>query len=465
MNALYKSFRDAARREPRRPLLCPRPGGAWLTAGNLLEETEELASGLRGAGLSRGGILMLVAGNVPGFVAATIAAWACGAALLPAEPSLPESEIRRLVRAFRPALLVRDRAGRTEILRPEPPGRPAAVMDAAIIRLTSGTTRAALGAIIPSAALSADGRAIIRKMGIGRDDINVGVVPLGHSYGFDNLILPLLLQGTPLILLESPLPGLLHKALGSPGPLILPLVPYLVDLVSRHPEPPPRPSGLRLCISAGAPLPRAMAARFREKFGVPVRTFYGASETGGIAYDDSRDADAPEGCVGTPLPGVRMTIERTRLPGLSPGEGRVTVSGRAVGRGYHPKGSAEFRPGRFRTMDLGYTDADGRLFLTGRVSNLVNVSGRKVNPAEVERTLLSLDGIADAAVVGIKDRLRGERIEAWVVGLSDQGPAFIRAELARRLSAHKVPRTIHLVESIPRTARGKLDRIRLLEAR
>lgn len=464
MNRLQASFAAIARESPAREVLRAGPSAPWIRAGALLARSRALAEALRREKLRRGEIVMIAAGNRPLFLTATLAAWSCGAVILPVEASLPETEIDRLQSTFKPALAVRHRRGGAEVRRVAPPASSARLAGAAMIRLTSGTSGSARGAILPAGALAADGRAIARKMGISPGDVNIGVIPLSHSYGFDNLVVPLLLQATPLVLLKAPLPGLVFKALRSRRRLVLPLVPYLVDLLSRHGEPPPRRSGLRLCISAGAALSGAAAARFRERFGVPVRTFYGASEAGGIAFDDSPAADSPEGCVGTPLPGVRVSIERSRVAGLAPGEGRIVVAGAAVGRGYHPRPSPDFRGGRFRTMDLGYLDGNGRLVLTGRVTGMVNVSGRKVNPAEVERALLAIDGVEDAVVIGIKDTLRGERIEAWVVNRTKSEPGALRAALSSSLPAHKVPKRIHLVAEIPRTPRGKLDRVRLLQA-
>ena len=140
------------------------------------------------------------------------------------------------------------------------------------------------------------------------------------------------------------------------------------------------------------------------------------------------------------------------------------VEGPAVASGYFSEESADLRDGRFRTSDLGRLDAGGRLHLTGRLSALVNVSGRKINPMEIERALLGLEIVEDAVVLGVGDSLRGERVEAWVVPRRCDDVARIRKALGSRLSAHKLPRTIHLVEVIPRTSRGKLDRAELLRA-
>jgi len=463
VNALYRLFLNAARREPRRPVLCSRPGSDWIRFGELRARAEVLASRLERAGLRRGGVALLAIGNQPAFVVAALAAWLLDACVLPVPEETSALEVQDAVRTFRPEVVLTAPRGRPAVTAV--PGRGARLPGAAAIRLTSGTTGAPRGAVMSARNLIAGGQAMIARFGLRSGDVNLGVVPLNHAYGFDHLILPLVLQRTPVLLLRRPLPALILQALTSRRPMVLAAVPYLLDLLSRHPGATPRRSGLRLCLSAGAPLPRRTAEAFRDRFGVGVRTFYGTSETGGIAYDGSPGADAPEGCVGMPLPGVRVVIEGRHPDRPASSRGRVVVSGPAVGSAYFPRGSPDFANGRFRTSDHGSLDASGRLHLAGRISTMVNVSGRKVNPVEVEHALLAVDGVVDAAALGVADPLRGERLEAWVVARGSREVASIRTALAARLSPHKIPRSIHIVREIPRTPRGKLDRLRLLEGR
>jgi long-chain acyl-CoA synthetase len=464
VSRIYRLFRETARREPRKPIICGRPGGSWLTLSELERRAETLGSRLLERGVRRGEIVMLVSGNSPGFVAGALAVWSRDAALLPVDESVSAMELEGLERSFRPAAVIRAGPRRPSIRQDVDDGPRLRLPGAAMIRLTSGSTGAPRGAVIGHSQAIADGRAIIEKMGLRGDDMNVGVIPLSHSYGFDNLLLPLVLQAIPLLLLKQALPSLIMKALQQRRPIVLPAVPYLLDLLARHPLP-PRHSGLRLCISAGAPLSRRTARAFRERFGVPVRTFYGASEAGGITFDESPEADLPDGCVGTPLPRVKIELERRGLKGLPKGQGRVVVSGPAVGRGYCPEGSPDFGEGRFLTSDIGRFDERKRLHLVGRVSSLVNVSGFKVNPAEVERALIGLEGVLDAAVLGVRDSLRGQSLEAWIVPGPGEKRESIRSALSHRLAAPKIPRRLHLVASIPRTSRGKIDRLTLLKRR
>jgi acyl-CoA synthetase (AMP-forming)/AMP-acid ligase II len=462
MNTLLRSFEALCRREPGRPLLCARPGSPWITAATLRRRAGAFAGRLADLGVVRGEVCAIAAGNRPAFVTAVIAVWLRGGVVLPIEEGLPHSEIERLREAFAPGVIVRARRGRlfTEVTSAPERRHPGAAM----IRLTSGSTGAARGALVTPAQLAADGRAIMDRMGITPADMNIAAIPLGHSYGFDNIVVPLMMRGVPALVLESPLPSLILRAFRTRRPTVFPSVPYLLGLLARHPDPHPRGSGLRLCVSAGAPLPSRTAREFRERYGVTVRSFYGASEAGGITCDADADP-AGEGSVGTAMPSVTIAIDRRGLGHLPPGEGRVIVKGPAVASGYLPSASPDLSDGRFRTSDIGRLDSRGHLHLTGRISSLVNISGRKVNPLEIEGILREADGIEDAAVLGVADHLRGERLEAWIVGGGLDGAAPVRRMLEGRLSSWKIPRVIRIVDAIPRTERGKVDRVRLLGSR
>jgi acyl-CoA synthetase (AMP-forming)/AMP-acid ligase II len=143
------------------------------------------------------------------------------------------------------------------------------------------------------------------------------------------------------------------------------------------------------------------------------------------------------------------------------------VSGNAVSSGYArtpDESVSEFREGGFLTGDLGYFNSGGQLVLTGRASPLVNVAGRKVDPAEVERTLLALPEIADARVLGMPCAQRGQQVVAFIIRRDAAlSPIAIRQRCASTLSTHKIPRRFVFLDRFPVDARGKIDR-RALEA-
>jgi acyl-CoA synthetase (AMP-forming)/AMP-acid ligase II len=222
------------------------------------------------------------------------------------------------------------------------------------------------------------------------------------------------------------------------------------------------PSCLQLLISAGARLDPKTVDDFRARFGIKIHSFYGASETGGIAYD-AGNAPSRDGDVGTLMP--RVTVSMRPDAGAPPGSGRILVRSTSVASGYLGGPDEEedsFIDGGFLTGDYGFVDESGRLTLSGRASVAVNVAGRKVHPAEVERVLRSMTGIDDVCVMAAPDRRRGQQIVACVATEKNLSAMEVRQFCAASLAAYKVPRVIIFLRSFPTTARGKIDRATLL---
>jgi len=330
-----------------------------------------------------------------------------------------------------------------------------------VIKLTSGTAGAPRGVATTAAQLVADAITILIGMRIHEQDVGIGVIPLSHSYGLSSLLMPLVIQGSPILITPSSVPGMFIEALAIEEPAFFPGVPYLYELATRDVAARFRRRGLHTCISAGALLPAATAEAFNARFGLPVRAFYGTSETGGITFDASPGGDAAmkvEGCVGTPLPGVSVRLE--------PETSRVIVRSAAVASGYLGKtfgkteASGGFRDGGFVTADVGrFEPRDGRceLRLTGRIGAVVNVAGRKVDPREVEQAILGLADVRESAVLGVPDPVRGESLAAFIVAGPEVTREKILANLRGMLAPWKVPRQVFLVERMPRTERGKLN--------
>ena len=220
------------------------------------------------------------------------------------------------------------------------------------------------------------------------------------------------------------------------------------------------PSSLQLLISAGARLDAQTSQAFHDRFGFKIHSFYGASETGGIAYDAS-DALMPEGHVGTAMPGVTILVRPDDE--AAEGSGRIFVRSDSVAAGYtEDEEESSFIDGGFLTGDLGFVDSRGHLTLTGRASAAVNVAGRKVHPAEVERVLRSMNGVDDVCVIAAPDPRRGQQILACIISRQLSSALEVRQFCASRLAPHKVPRAIIFLPSLPLTPRGKIDRGRLL---
>lgn len=247
------------------------------------------------------------------------------------------------------------------------------------------------------------------------------------------------------------------------------LVPTIVALLLDLPEPAAAPASLRFVRTASAPLPAAHMRAFEQRFGVPVVETYGLTEAASqICANPAPPRQRKPGSVGLPV-GNELRIVRpaegddTTLYDVAPGEiGEVCVRGPSIIAAYvEGRGASAFRDGWFRTGDLGYQDADGYLFLTGRLRDVIIHGGENVSPREVEETLLTHPAVTEAAVIGAPDRIFGEQVIAcvtlrapWTVALNDS----LRALCAERLAKYKRPSLIIPMPAMPRTKAGKLDR-------
>jgi long-chain acyl-CoA synthetase len=280
-------------------------------------------------------------------------------------------------------------------------------------------------------------------------------VPLSHSYGLSSLAMPALRRGNLLVFPEPGWPFAPLEAAAEWEVSFFPTTPAWLNVLLRVARLPAWPRSLRLTLSAGAHLDGETAARFRAAVGRPVHTFYGSSECGGICFD--RDGGAAErGTVGAPIEGVRVALEPFEEGAA---EGIVTVVSPAVAAGYAPEAEPRLADGRFVTSDLG-SWLGNEVALAGRVDDLINVRGKKVSPREVEDVVRRLAGVEEVAVVGVpQPGTGGHVVRAVVAG----DPSVVRAATViahcrERLAPHKVPRSVVVVDRLPRNARGKLDR-------
>jgi acyl-coenzyme A synthetase/AMP-(fatty) acid ligase len=209
---------------------------------------------------------------------------------------------------------------------------------------------------------------------------------------------------------------------------------------------------LRLCISAGAPLPIAIGQKFQEKFALPIHAFYGASECGGICYD-RHATNSTEGFVGQAMEGVN--VELVDPEGSAT---RVRVRSAAVGDGYFPDPDEDkLGDGMFVPDDLLERDDSG-FKIVGRISDMINVAGKKVNPAEVEAHLLRFSGVRQAVVFGRESALRNEEVAACVVAAPNISETDLLQFCRGALSTWQAPKRIFIVHAIPANERGKISR-------
>ena len=457
-----------------------------LTAQDIDVHARDLSAALAALPVARGHLVVAGIGNVSVMPSLVLACLRDGVALMPVDRSTPPAELAALASRWDAAAIVvpesvdlavagegpagphpsRHRVpfGRglaAWVTTPVPaPGRHA---PAALLRLTSGSTGEPRVTCTEERHLIADVVHITEAMGIGPTTRQLGVIPLSHSYGFSNLLLPLLWQGTPVLLRPQFVPTQVAPDIRAAALETFAGVPFMFDHLARH-QPMSDVGSLRLAVSAGARLAYDTVSAFHQMTGVKVRSFYGSSETGGICFDasDRLDERVP---VGRPIGATQVSlVADAEAPD---GSGRVRVSGPNVldryagddppSPGLRGTGAAHFE-GVYLTSDYARLDADGMYVLTGRVPSFVNVAGRKVHPHEVEAALRALPGVSDAVAIGMDDVVRGQALGACLVSDAAWDALTVRAALSTQLAAYKLPRVVVVTRALPLTDRGKVDR-------
>lgn len=428
---MLQRFDSLVREAPEAAALIDGTTGFVTTRAMLRTRAEQLAAGLAASGAqARDGFAIQLPNSVD-FVATFLAAVKLDLVVFLIDRDATGNEVAAIHRHFGI-------------------GRPAAVpADARLVKLTSGSTALPKGIVTTEANLIADCTNICATMGITPADVNLGAIPFSHSYGFSNLVMPLLVQGTPVVVSNDYLPQSLVDLANAYRCTVAPLIPMVFEhlATSAHGS----FETVRTFISAGAPLPAPTSRKFRERFGLDVHSFYGCSECGGITYD-RRGGAVERGTVGGALKGVTLAADAKRL----------SVRSASVAAGYLLDANTfqPFEDGAFVSDDL-VEERDGELALIGRASDLINTAGKKVNPREVEAVLLQIEGVSEAKVYGEPAGARGEVVAAAIVATPDVTREHVREFCRSRLSLHKVPRIVKLIEQMPVDERGKIKRAAL----
>lgn len=303
-----------------------------------------------------------------------------------------------------------------------------------LVKLTSGTTGQPRALVFTADQLLADGRQVTATMGIRPRDLNYALIPLGHSYGLGNLTIPLLAQGVPLVCGTAPLPHASAADFARWSPTVFPGVPAMWRALAASDL---RLPGLRLAISAGAPLPPEVARDFAARFGRRLHGFYGSSETGGITYDRTGAATLAGG-VGRALRGVKLTARKGR---------RLQVNSPAVFSHGNRRHHTWIMP------DRATVDARGGVTLLGRCDTTVKIAGRRVSLTEVSDRLRRLPDVREVWV-GVTS---GPDPVLGAVVATGRTTVELRAALLADTAAWKIPKKLIVVSSWPLTARGKPD--------
>jgi long-chain acyl-CoA synthetase len=448
------------------PVLCF--DGAWHISGELHERATRIAGGL---GVARGDRVVVLMENQPDVSVVYHAVWRAGGVVTPVIFLLPPEELGRILVDSRASLVVTSDTFRStveeaadgarvatadELAAADPsPIVPRDDHDLAALIYTGGTTGRSKGVMLSHDNLWHAGRSGHDHgyvQGIARSLVSL---PLSHAYGL--LVLAVGLHA------REPVTTVLMRWFDPAGWLelaqehraqITAVVPSMLQLLLVQPLEDYDLSELRYVISGAAPLPPEVAAAFRERVpSVELREGYGLSESTAIVSGNPPGRVRP-GSVGIPVPGTEVRID------APPGEvGEICVRSPTVMAGYWdaPAATAEtVRDGWLHTGDLGRLDEDGYLYVVDRAKDLIIRGGFNVFPRDVEDALLEHPAVASAAVVGRPDEAHGEEVVAFVTG--DVAPDELVAFAKQRIGGYKYPREVHVVDALPLTPIGKVDR-------
>lgn len=452
---MFRQFNVLAEAAPQKVALIDGATSAPVSRAELLARAEARARELSAAGLGARDLVAVQLPNSSAFIETWLAALKLDLVFVPIDRDATETEVAQILSHFGVrGLVYRPDRTRSEVtLSVRPAGsRPALPASARLLKLTSGSTGLPKGIAVSEANLIADCENIVTSMGIAPGDINLGSIPFSHSYGFSNLVSPLLMQGTAIVVSNDYIPQSIIDLCNRFRCTVVPGVPMMFDHLANTGRADGGFDTARTFISAGAPLPAATSKRFRERFGFDIHSFYGCSECGGISYDRAGGA-VERGTVGHPLDGVSLELDGPRL----------VVRSDSVALGY-VLDEATFQPfpsGRFTTDDLVERSEDGEVALVGRASELINIAGKKVNPREVELIIQQMEGVRQVKVYGEPAGARGDVVAAAIVASPDITREAVREFCRARLSLHKVPRIVKLIEAIPVDERGKVKRAAL----
>ena len=496
-------------------------GGRSLTWFALEDEVARIATGLGSAGIVGGHRVLIAVGNRIEFVTTYLGVLRAQAVAVPVNPLATSGELARMiadsgsrlvvtdvstVTAVREAVALLDRAlagesgpgaaidpdllaravrprvvaiGATLLPgersydhlravspRPVPPLQDPEKL--AALLYTSGTSGLPRAAMLTHRALIANLEQVagVDPPMMHGDDVVLGVLPLFHVYGLNAVLGGVLRHRAKLVLVERFDPLEILTLIDDEACSVLPVAPPVfahwrtAEHLAEHLGP------VRLILSGSAPLAPEVVTQFTERTGLPVQQGYGLTEASPVVTSTLCSEAYQVGSVGAALPGIeiRLVDETGQAPeGVDPGE--IQVRGANLFSGYWPDGSGgPDAEGWWSTGDVGFLDDTGDLFLVDRLKELVIVSGFNVYPVEVEDVIEEVAGVVEAAVIGVADPVSGEAVVAYVraPGLDPAtvGEA-VRGHCAYRLARFKQPSRIEVLDVLPKTVTGKVQKGRL----
>ena len=462
--------------------------GATRTYEELFDEADQLADCLRRACDGRPDRLGIAMETGIDFVRATHAVWRLGATVVPLDTREPIDHLQSLTaQAQLDAIVCTDTTadsvadieatpsfaidGSTVPGVTSVPGdctgtdpRARYPSDTHLIMFTSGTTGDPQAVRLTLSNLFASAIASAFRLGVDPADRWLVSIPMAHMGGFAPLVRSTL-YGTAMVLQSSFAPAETAAVIETEDVTGVSFVPTMLSrLLEDGWEP---PASLRFVLLGGASASRGLIDRC-EREGVPVYPTYGMTETASqVATATPSQAFDNPGTVGQPLMFTQVAVIDDG-DSVAPGEtGEIVIDGPTVTPGYldDEETAAVFDEHGLHTGDLGYRDAEGRLYVVGRLDDLIVSGGENIDPEEVSTAIESRPDVAEAAVVGIPDDEWGERVGALVVptGDSDLQPADVEQTCRDELAPYKVPKSITIDETIPRTVSGTVDRTAVVE--
>jgi fatty-acyl-CoA synthase len=462
-------------------ILCEHTGRSWQ-ADELRGHVSALASTLQAAGLREGDGVVLMATNTVAFPVALLACLQRGGCPLLLHAGTPEPELDALLASVGARWVLHDfvaSASRLDRGQGNRTWRSVHQMDqlalalhetnavgslpplsepGTVLHATSGTYGRPQLCDRPQRAAVAEAANYVSTLGLFAGARLVVTTPLHHAFAFGFGLVSALLADASLELQPVFQPArLLRPEL--PAADILTVVPPMLPLLSRlHAGRGVR--RVRHTFFAGAPCAHELALSFTQAFGQPLYQIYGTTETGGIA--SSYAADGVRAGAGRVLHGVTLSIAAPgRFPELGPDVGEICVGSTSMMAGYLGQGMAG---DTWRTGDLGRVLPAGDVELLGRLRDVINVGGSKVDPREVEEILRRHPSVADAAVYAGRRPDGSELVQAAVSPRDTATAGELRRLCEAHLASHKVPQVLHFLDVIPRTPSGKCRRDQLPDA-
>ena len=469
--------------------------GRWHSSGELFERGRRVAGGLIDVGVGPGERVVVTMANSPEVGITYNAVWRAGAVVTPATFLLPAEELRHVIANAEASAVVTSPefvdkvlaatsglpSVRHVICTGEPRegvvalselecADPVAIVprdddELAALFYTGGTTGRAKGVMLTHANLYFSGRAAHEAAYVPGLTRALATLPLSHSYG---ILVTTAGLHTPepgvSVLLRWFDPVAFLALIEEHALQLSAVVPTMLQILLSQPLEDHDLSSLRYVSSGGAPLPPEVEAEFTRRVpSVAIRQGYGLTESAALISTSPTGAER-SGSVGLPVPGTEVRIVDLHGTELPVGEvGEVCCRSPGVMAGYWnaPQATAEtLRDGWLHTGDLGYRDADGYLYIVDRKKDLIIRGGFNVYPRDIEDALVAHPAVTLAAVVGRPDARHGEEVVAFVS--LGEGTELTEAELITWAREHiggfKYPREIHIVDSVPLTAVGKIDR-------